>query len=222
MLAPRTSGRRLRWLTPLLAGALVPLLAIPAHAADYRYWSFWERGDGGWTYATRGPGTARPSDGDTVGFRYAVGKDAGQDAARPRNADTFGDACAETAARPGAKRVAVVLDFGTAADAPADQAPPKARTACARVDGSASASDALAAVAEPLRYDSTGLLCGVAGYPSSGCADRVSGSGSADADTPAGGERTGDSGPSVGLLGGATAVLVVGAAAAWRARRRRG
>ena len=98
----------------------------------------------------------------------------------------------------------------------------------------ASAGDALAAVAQPLRYDSDALLCAIAGYPKSGCADQVEGREgagvrSAAASSRAAAARTGDAGagggdggPSAGLLGGIAAVVVLGAAAVWQARRRRG
>ncbi|MFH8367492.1 SCO2322 family protein [Streptomyces sp. NPDC018031] len=211
----------------LAAGALIALGATPAAAADgYRYWSYWERDGGRWTYATQGPGTARPGDGDTVGFRYAVSPDS-RNATRPRGTASFDTICGDTPAGDGGKRVAVVIDFGTAADAPDGHTPPAARTACARVAGGATAADALAAVAEPLRYDSSALLCAIGGYPRSGCAEVVSrsaGSGSADDDggSRADGGDGGDAGPSAGLIGGAAAVVALGAAALWQARRRRG
>ena len=115
---------------------------------------------------------------------------------------------------------------------PAARRPPKARTECAQVAEDATAAEALAAVAKPLRYDSNALLCAIAGYPESGCADQVNGAkeprvrrfgvcgAAADGGRRPGGE--GDGGPSAGLLGGVAAVVVLGAAAVWQARRRRG
>ncbi|WFB09804.1 hypothetical protein LRS74_24210 [Streptomyces sp. LX-29] len=208
---------------PLGLLLLVVGAAAPAHAQGYRYWSFWQREGGSWTYATEGPSTARPGDGDTVGFRFAVSEDSG-DATRPRGTADFDTICADTPAKAGSKRVAIVLDFGTAADAPGDETPPRARTECARVDGSASAAEALAAVAKPLRYDSSAMLCGIAGYPATGCGEL------AEAGAGAKAERSGaskhasenrDEGPSAGLIGGVTAVVALGAAALWQARRRR-
>ncbi|MFE0382290.1 SCO2322 family protein, partial [Streptomyces inhibens] len=164
-------------------------------------------------------------------------------------------------AKDGRKRIGIVIDFGTAADAPGDERPPAARTECAQVAEDASAGEALAAVARPLRYDSNALLCAIAGYPKSGCAEQVSGSKEADSteagsteagSTEAGSKATGssassssgaaadgsggdaaasgdngsggddDGGPSAGLLGGIAAVIALGAAAVWQARRRRG
>ncbi|WP_371106098.1 MULTISPECIES: SCO2322 family protein [Streptomyces] len=200
--------------------------AAPAQAAadGYRYWSFWQRGgDGGsWSYATQGPSSARPGDGDMIGFRYAVSEDS-DDATRPRGMADFAAVCADTPATDGTKRVAVVIDFGTATDAPDRRTPPAPRTECARVGKDASAGDALAAVAKPLRYNSAALLCAISGYPETGCGDKVDTSVDAHAAPKGDGGKADDggSGPSAGLIGGLAAVVLLGAAAVWQARRRR-
>ncbi|MFF2923616.1 SCO2322 family protein [Streptomyces celluloflavus] len=237
----RTLSRRARILgTLLLAGALTGLGAAPAQAQEYRYWSFWDGKGGSWAYATEGPATLRPADGAVAGFRFTVSADSAA-AGTPRAAADFDAICAKTPAKDGDKRIGVVIDFGTAADAPGGETPPQARTECARIPKDASAGDALAAVARPLRYDSNALLCAIAGYPKSGCADQVSGSGDAgsgasasspsSSSAPAASSGSGTAadggggdggGPSAGLLGGIAAVVVLGAAAVWQARRRRG
>ncbi|MFG3505859.1 SCO2322 family protein [Streptomyces sp. NPDC047821] len=220
--------RRARFLAPLLAAcALLLGLAAPAQAAGYRYWSFWGGTGDGWTYATQGPATARPADGEVQGFRFAVSADS-QDAQRPRRAPDFAAICAGTAPEEGTKRVGLVIDFGTRADAPGGESPPAARTACARVRADATTADALAAVAKPLRYNGQALLCAIAGYPRTGCGEQVSA-------TPGGPVPAGsvspspasrpvtdlEPGPSVGLVAGLAALAVLGAAAGWQVRRRR-
>lgn len=213
----------------LLSGLLLVLgMSGQAQAAAYRYWSFWERDGSAWAYATQGPSTARPTDGAVQGFRFAVSRDSA-DAVQPRGAADFASICGDTAARGGEKRVALVIDFGTAADAPEGETPPAARTACARVPDDATTAEALASVAKPLRYDTNALLCAIGGYPGKGCGEAVgSDAGSASdglTDAPsssAGGAAEEESGPSVGLFVGAGLVAVLGAAAVWRARRRRG
>ncbi|MGD3106230.1 SCO2322 family protein [Streptomyces sp. YGL11-2] len=211
----------------LLAGAVAGLSAAPAQAQEYRYWSFWEAkgGSGGsWTYATAGPATLRPADGAVAGFRFTVSTDSAK-AGTPRTAPDFAAICRTTPVKPGSKRIGVALDFGTAADAPAGEQPPPARTACAQVPEDASAGDALAAVAKPLRYDANALLCAIAGYPRSGCAEQVAGGskdGSKDGAKESPGASGASGGPSAGLLGGIAAVVVLGAAGVWQARRRRG
>ncbi|MFJ7196751.1 MULTISPECIES: SCO2322 family protein [unclassified Streptomyces] len=229
----RRAGRA----TPLLVvlGAVLAVLgAGPAQAAGYRYWSFWESSGSGWTYATQGPSLVRPDDGTVQGFRFSVSEDS-QDSAKPRRAPDFTKICADTPAEDGTKRIALVIDPGTAADAPAGETPPAPRTACARVNPDASAAEALAAAAKSLRYSSDAMLCAITGYPASGCGEQVSGDGqgtpatspsasapSAPAGSAASSGPGGSSGPSAGVLVGVGAVLILGIAAVVQSRRRRG
>jgi len=233
----RRAGRATALLV-VLGAVLAVLGAGPAQAAGYRYWSFWESSGSGWTYATQGPSLVRPDDGAVQGFRFSVSEDS-QDSAKPRRTPDFTKICAGTPAKDGTKRIALVIDPGTAADAPAGETPPAPRTACARVSPDASAAEALAAVAKPLRYSSDAMLCAITGYPASGCGEQVSGdgqgtpAGSASASAaPAGsaassassgsGGSGGSSGPSAGVLVGVGAVLLLGVAAVVQSRRRRG
>ncbi|MGC0382324.1 SCO2322 family protein [Streptomyces sp. SAI-129] len=203
----------------LLAAFLLIGTAGQAQAAGYRYWSFWDRDGGKWVYATQGPSLVRPSDGDVQGFRFAVSEDSG-DAAQPRGTADFASICAKTPAEDGSKRVALVLDFGTGPDAPSGETPPAPRTACARVSPDATTADALAAVADPLRYNTNALLCAIAGYPKSGCGEQVSQKQNSSA-TAAPKTAEDDDGPSVGLYAGIVVVAALAGAATWQARRRR-
>jgi hypothetical protein len=218
-----TRGRCAGLVTALLL-ALLGLTAAPAQAAGYRYWSFWERDGQAWTYATTGPSQAKPDDGAVEGFRFAVSADS-KDATQPRGAADFATICAKTPEKDGTKRVALVIDFGTAADAPSGDTPPKPRTACAQVADDATSADALASVAKPLRYDSSALLCAIAGYPTAGCGEQVSGQKPDDTASPtaaSGAHGSSSSGPSVGVIAGVAVVAVLGVGAVWQARRRRG
>ena len=230
-----------------LVGLVLALGAGTAQAAGYRYWSFWDGRDGQWAYATEGPATARPADGEVSGFRFSVSADSG-DAARPRGTPDFGAVCDNTPVKEGRKRVAVVIDSGTAADARNGERPPAVRAECAQVGEDATAAEALAAVAKPLRYNGEALLCAISGYPASGCGEQVGERETRERETreeePAG-ERTpqatptttnagsskgagahndaGDSGgPAVSVFAGIAVVVALGAAGFWQARRRRG
>lgn len=220
----------------VVLGAVLAVLGTgTAQAAGYRYWSFWEGSGSGWAYATQGPSLVRPDDGAVQGFRFAVSADS-QDAAKPRRSPDFAKICADTPAKGGSKRVALVIDPGTAADAPDGATPPALRTACAQVPEDASSAEALASVAKPLRYGSDALLCAISGYPASGCGEQVAENGQADSTREAtaeasaptsAGVATGDDGsdgggPSAGVLVGIGAVLLLGIAAVAQARRRRG
>ncbi|MGW1845044.1 SCO2322 family protein [Streptomyces sp. NPDC001966] len=231
----RRAGRAAALLVAL--GAVLAVLgAGPAQAAGYRYWSFWESSGSDWTYATQGPSLVRPDDGAVQGFRFSVSEDS-QDSAKPRRAPDFAKICANTPAKDGTKRIALVIDPGTAADAPAGETPPAPRTACARVAPDASAAEALAAVAKPLRYSSDAMLCAITGYPGSGCGEQVSGNGDGGgapaasasaspagsaASAASGGSGGSGGGPSAGVLVGVGAVLLLGIAAVAQSRRRRG
>ncbi|MFD5268619.1 SCO2322 family protein [Streptomyces sp. NPDC058335] len=214
----------IRRLAALLVAALFLGLAGtgPAQAAGYRYWSFWDRDGDRWVYATEGPSTARPADGAVQGFRFAVSEDS-QAASQPRGAASFEAICARTPARDGMKRVALVVDFGTPADAPSGETPPAARTACARVPQDATTAEALASTSKPLRYDTNALLCAIAGYPKSGCADQVTTT-DKDSDQPASkpsASSADDGGPAAGVYAGGALIAALAAAAVWQARRRR-
>ncbi|MFE4591027.1 SCO2322 family protein [Streptomyces laurentii] len=225
----------------LSAVAVTVAVAAPAQAAGYRYWSYWEAGKTGWGFAAQGPATARPADGDVIGFRFAVSADSA-DAKKPSTAPNFRQLCADVPEKAGSKRVAVVIDFGTAQDAPSGETPPQpmVRTGCPLVREDASAAEALAEVAKPLRYDANALLCGISGYPAKGCGEQVAlttGSDAQGTEGTQGGQGTTEQagpaeksagsggssgGPSVGLVAGGAAVLALGAAGVWQARRRRG
>ncbi|UCM87634.1 SCO2322 family protein [Streptomyces marincola] len=235
---PRAAGRAAVLCGLLLAGAGL----APGAAADdgrYRYWSFWTWDAAGeqWSYATQGPGTLRPGDGDVLGFRFAE-SGGSADTSAPRAAGDFAGLCgtaadggADTAADGGAdaggERVALVIDFGTARDAPDGAPPPAARTECAPLPEGATAAEVLAEVAEPLRYDAGALLCAIAGYPARGCADEVgdeaggTAAESGDADATGGDTDGGGAGGSaLAVLVGAGAVAALATAAVVRARRR--
>ncbi|MFJ8041282.1 SCO2322 family protein [Kitasatospora sp. NPDC096147] len=213
-----------------LAVLLLVLLPAPAHATGYRYWSFWKSTGSAWTYQQQGPAVYVPPDGSVDGWRFAVSPDGGQDAARPGSTGDFAALCADTPAQSGRKRVAVVLDFGTTADAPSGETPPtpSPRTGCAVVATAASSAEVLAAVAPPLRYDSAGILCAISGYPKAGCGDTVNvgGPASSTGGGPGGGSGDsgsgdGGSGPVLGVVAGVVLIAGLGGAAVWQARRRR-
>ncbi|MFG3345105.1 SCO2322 family protein [Streptomyces sp. NPDC048018] len=235
-----TGGRASGRLAAGLGAVFLALaVAAPAEAAGYRYWSFWENQGREWGYATQGPATARPADGDVIGFRFAVSKDS-SDASRPTTAPDFAAVCKDVEKKDGTKRVAVVVDFGGPTDAPPGENPPQPvlRTGCPELREDATAAEALAAVAKPLRYDGNALLCGIAGYPAKGCGEQValpeeqpggtakpSASAASGTGTDAGtasGAGSGSGGPSAGLVVGGAAVVLLGTAGVVRARRRRG
>ena len=160
------------------AGLAVLGLGSPAQAADgYRYWNYLHLKDGAWAFSQVGAGDYQPADGAVEGYRFGTSTTA--DGIAPR-ADldqvTFDAICGSAQDDAGQKRVAVVIDYGTAADADGTT-PPEPRADCAVVGSDATGQQVLAAVADVRA--SKGLTCALDGYPSSGCGEPV-----ADAPAP--------------------------------------
>lgn len=151
----------------LLAALLLPTSA--AQAAAYRYWGYYQWDGSAWQFASKGPDQLKPADGSIEGWRFAV---ATPDSSRtPRVKVTFDEVCGDTAAESGKKRVAVVIDYGRTADSADGATPPDPVAECASVDTAASGLEVLGAVAD-VRADK-GLVCGLDGYPESGCGGEV-------------------------------------------------
>ena len=161
-------------LTALLLAGFAPVAAAPAYAdTGYRYWGYFHwAGPEGWEFATKGPADYTPEDGAVEGFRFAV--HVGQTAREPRTDGDFESICADTPAEDGQKRVAVVIDYGLAEDAPEGDEPPAPRGDCAVVPTNATGAQVLQAVAQ-VRIGQSGLTCGIDGYPAGECGPEVKG-----------------------------------------------
>jgi hypothetical protein len=147
--------------------AVVTAWAAPASATAYRYWSYWHgTSGGGWTFSPVGA-TYRPPAGSVDGWRFAVSGTAGS--VKPRAAASYTSICSHHSAAPaGQKLVGLVVDYGTAADAPPGQTPPRGvDTFCAQVADSGTSAQVLQQYAT-VRTES-GLVCGIDGYPSGEC-----------------------------------------------------
>ena len=152
-----------------LALMTVVLVATPAQAAAYRYWTYWQA-DGAaspWTFATEGPGTSVPADGTVEGWRFAVTAQQGSAQDAPRLEPSFAAICGTTEPVDGSKRVGLVVDSGPAAIAPAGELPPDAIVACAVVPVDATGFEVLE-TATRVRTRS-GLICALGDYPRSEC-----------------------------------------------------
>src|SRR4051812_47310980 len=110
----------------LMVAVTTPVLvAAPAQAAAFRYWSYWHVSDGAWKFSPIGATGYRPGDGQVEAWRFAVSPGTtSAPAPRTAPATAFATICAKTPAEDGMKRVALVVDFGTEADAPSGESPP--------------------------------------------------------------------------------------------------
>lgn len=170
----------------VVLGVLVALVGLPvltapaAEAATYRYWTYWsgERpgGSATWAFSSRGPATDVVKDGTVIGWRFAVTSQAGT--TRPRASAALATLCPDLASVvPDRTRVALVVDYGTAADAPPGQQPPLAdsvRVECLELAGSrVTGATVLDAAGIAVRTEN-GLLCALDSYPRGECAPVVS------------------------------------------------
>lgn len=153
----------MKLLRVLIAALLAGSAAIsPALAEDaYRYWSYWNADSGQWKYAKLGPAMTKAVDGAVDGWRYGVGTVT--TSTPPAIAPDFDAICSGVGVGTNEVRVAVVIDFGADAGAPAP------RSACAVISSGLTRASALAAVA-PLRLNQ-GFVCGIDNYPMSGCGE---------------------------------------------------
>ncbi|MFC5999871.1 SCO2322 family protein [Quadrisphaera sp. GCM10027208] len=162
------AGTLLGALALAVTAGVSPAAATSAQDA-YRYWGYYQLTEDEWAFAQTGPDGTTPADGAVEGWRFAVAGPS--DVRTPRALPAFEEVCGAEEAAAGEKRVAVVIDYGREADAPDGAQPPEPRADCAVVDEAASGADVLATVAETRVED--GLVCGLDGYPATGCGDPV-------------------------------------------------
>jgi hypothetical protein len=163
---------------PLATAAALALMAVlgggvgapgTANAASYRYWSFWVGAGDGWSYAQVGAGSTRPADGSVQGWRFAISAGASSSTIPPRVAASFATICGSDPAPEGRKRIGLVVDFGTTADAPTGETPPRGiARVCLEAPASATGAAVLAQAFAVRSKD--GLVCGIDGYPRTECA----------------------------------------------------
>jgi hypothetical protein len=165
-----TAHRTARLVLSLLAGLLLAGTVTTSAQAEngYRFWGYYQWSGSQWAFAQTGSDGVVPKDGAVEGWRYAVG---GIKPRVPRAAGDFQAICGTTPVESGKKRVALVIDPGTAADSATSQTPPAAYGTCVVADPAATGAKILAAVG-PVRIEK-GLTCGIAGYPETGCGEPV-------------------------------------------------
>ena len=166
-------GRIAALLITLISATLAAVaLAAPAHAAAYRYWSYWQGDSGTWVAAQTGPGDYAVVDGDVQGWRFSITTD--MPAQAPDNDPDFAALCPDldaAGATSGELRVAVVIDAGFVADAPDGETPPADVVSCVTVPEGSTGNQALAA-AGAVNEDG-GLVCAINGYPADECGAEV-------------------------------------------------
>jgi len=178
--------------TLVLAAMVGAWGASTADATSYRFWAYWLGSDTGWSFSNQGA-SRRPADGAVEGWRFAI-SEASSSTTPPRHTASFDRLCGSTAPQEGKKRVGLVVDFGTAADAPDGESPPALIATCVVAPADANGYAVLAAAVQ-LRIEA-GLICGMNGYPAYECGVPVADPTTSPSDAPtkgsgAGGESAG-------------------------------
>lgn len=151
--------------------ALAPCLVTPgpASAGSYAYWSYWHDTGAGWKYSGCGAyysqGDCVPADGTLDGWRFTVSSEGG--ATPPRYSAGFAKACESTAPKSGTKRVAIIVDYGTQADASNRPIAARCATGGPQDNGGALLEQQFRITA------SQGFICSIESYPKSGCGDYI-------------------------------------------------
>ena len=145
---------------------------VSSTGTTYVYWSYWNgQADGTWAASNVGAGSDTPADGSVVGWRWSAGA-SGDINQPPREAASFAAICDSTPPQAGQKRVGVVIDFGTPAVAPDGQTPPANVTKCV-VGASTENGLQVTSGAAAERSTPEGQVCGLDGYPATGCGGPV-------------------------------------------------
>ncbi len=171
-----TSAVAVALLTLAVAGTSA---AVSAADSGYRYWNFWVEDAGSWTLPEETQQERQLADASVDGWHFGVWGDDGGDP--PRSVTSFNSLCPALAAgtaHPDTVRVAVVIDPGTADDAPAGQSPRAIRTVCLRLSAGSTSRDALERAATSVRIENN-TVCAIDDYPRGECAPLVGQSASA-------------------------------------------
>jgi hypothetical protein len=120
-----------------------------------------------WTAAMTGP-TVAVADGAVEGWAFTFSNDAVPDAKAPKVAPSFSKICGRTKAVAGKKRVAVMIDFGSAVLRPKGERTPRLIQRCIVAEQDALGIDILGQAVK-VRAQGSGFICGLNGYPAKEC-----------------------------------------------------
>ena len=156
----------------LIATLILSALSVPsAHSADtgWRYWGYFQASPGAkvWTPAMTGP-TVNVADGSVEGWAFTFSNDAIPDAKAPKISPSFNSICGKTKPVAGKKRVAVMVDFGSAVLRPKGESTPRLIQKCVVADKNALGIEVLGQAVK-VRAEGSGFICGLNGYPAKEC-----------------------------------------------------
>ncbi|CAB4330372.1 MAG: hypothetical protein F2690_00350 [Actinobacteria bacterium] len=139
-----------------------------AASKGWRYWGYFQAAPGAtkWTAAMTGP-TVDIADGAVEGWSFVFSSDDVPSLA-PAVKPNFAAICAGVKGDKDTKRIGLVIEYGSKAWAPKGENPRKTVTTCVRTAKSSQGIDVLGQVTK-IRAASSGLICGLGGYPAKEC-----------------------------------------------------
>ena len=152
----------------LLISTTTSIVSSEAASKGYRYWGYFQAapGETSWTAAMTGP-TVDIKDGAVEGWSFVFSSDDIPSEA-PSVKPDFATICANIKAVPGKKRIALVMDFGKKAYAPAGEKVKRTMVRCVRTDKKSQGIDVLGQLVK-VRAEASGLICCFNGYPREEC-----------------------------------------------------
>jgi len=152
----------------LLSTSIVSTSSAQATEKGWRYWGYFQTAPNktAWTAAMTGP-TVDIADGAVEGWSFVFSSDDIPSLA-PRVKPSFKSICSGTKADSDTKRIAVVIDFGSPTWAPKGEKIPKTITRCVRTAKTSQGIDVLGQIIK-VRAESSGLICGLNGFPAKEC-----------------------------------------------------
>jgi len=139
-----------------------------AASKGWRYWGYFQAAPGAtkWTAAMTGP-TVDIADGAVEGWSFVFSSDDVPSLA-PAVKPNFAAICAGVKGDKDTKRIGLVIEYGSKAWAPKGEHPRKTMTTCVRTAKTSQGIDVLGQVTK-IRAASSGLICGLSGYPAKEC-----------------------------------------------------
>lgn len=161
-------------LNSILSSLLVTLVGVAPASAEtgYRYWGYFQAAAGAstWTAAMTGP-SITVKDGDVEGWTFTASSEV-IPATAPMMDPDFSSLCGEVSEVAGKVRIGLVVDFGAGEIAPDGDTPNEFFADCVIVPEGSVGIDVLSAALD-VRSDDSGLICGIAGYPSTECGAEI-------------------------------------------------
>ena len=152
----------------LTASQIVSMQTSHAATKGWRYWGYFQAAPGAttWKAAMTGP-TVDIADGAVEGWSFVFSSDDVPSVA-PATKPSFASICGRTKSDPDTKRIGLVIEFGNPVWAPKGEKVQKPIVQCVTTAKSSQGIDVLAQVVK-VRSASSGLICGLNGYPKKEC-----------------------------------------------------